>query len=302
MNEQKPLVSVIVASYNHAPYIEECILSVMRQTYPHIELIVIDDGSTDDSVVRIERLRMQYGFDFLIQKNQGLTNTLNSAIARAAGSLIVPFGSDDIMLPERIDKQVSYMWDKPEVGICAGNMELIDSQGQLFPEKRQRRNIAFRRLDFDDVFMERKPFPPAPTLMFRKEALEKVGGFDPTIRLEDLLIELKITHAGYYIDCLSEVLAKYRKHDSNSSKDTKFMVDSVLRTYAFFKDHPQYEFVRTRYLNSMFRKCANRDRTYAWGLLKQIPLRRWNKKTARGIVRLLLPSWKKLKQRFYESK
>ncbi|MFH6599203.1 glycosyltransferase [Ectopseudomonas khazarica] len=283
---KEPVVTVIVASYNHAPYIEQCILSVLQQTYPHIELLVVDDGSTDDSVQRIERLQEQYGFDFRTQKNKGLTCTLNEAIARAKGSLIAPFGSDDIMCPERIAKQVAYMQDKPEVGICAGNIELIDSGGELFPEARQRRDTPFRRLDFDDVFMERKPYPPAPTLLFRKEALEKVGGFDPQIRLEDLLIELKITHAGYYIDCLGEVLAQYRKHASNSSKNTPFMIDSILRTYALFADHPQYEYVRTRFLSSMFLKCSNRDRAYARQLLKQIPFRRWNKKTWRGLGRL----------------
>ncbi|WP_276488269.1 glycosyltransferase [Ectopseudomonas mendocina] len=287
MTEQLPLVTVVIASYNHADYIEQCILSVIRQTYPHIELLVIDDGSTDDSVIRIERLQQEYGFDLRVQQNKGLTHTLNDAIARAQGSLIAPFGSDDIMVPERIAKQVAYMRDKPEVGICAGNIELIDSNGQLFPESRQRRDIPFRRLDFDDVFMERKPYPPAPTLLFRKEALERVGGFDPNIRLEDLLIELKITHAGYYIDCLGEVLAQYRKHASNSSKNTPFMVDSILRTYALFKEHPQYEFVRTRFLSSMFLKCANRDRYYARQLLRQIPLHSWNKKTWRGLGRLL---------------
>lgn len=287
MTEQLPLVTVVIASYNHAPYIERCILSVVQQTYSNIELLVIDDGSTDDSVARIERLQQEYGFEFRVQQNRGLTHTLNDAVSRAQGSLIAPFGSDDIMVPERIAKQVAYMWDKPEVGICAGNIELIDSDGYLFPESRQRRDIAFRRLDFDDVFMERKPYPPAPTLLFRKEALERVGGFDPEIRLEDLLIELKITHAGYYIDCLGEVLAQYRKHGSNSSKNTPFMVDSILRTYALFRDHPKYEFVRTRFLSSMFLKCSNRDRDYAWQLLRQIPLHRWNKKTWRGLGRLL---------------
>lgn len=287
MTQQQPLVTVIVASYNHAPYIEQCLLSVVQQTYPNIELLVIDDGSTDDSVVRIQRLQQQYGFDFRVQQNKGLTHTLNEAVARAQGSLIAPFGSDDIMVPERIAKQVAYMQDKPEVGICAGNIELIDSAGQLFPESRQRRDTAFRRLDFDDVFMERKPYPPAPTLLFRKEALERVGGFDPQIRLEDLLIELKITHAGYFIDCLGEVLAQYRKHGSNSSKNTPFMVDSILRTYALFSAHPQYEFVRTRFLSSMFLKCSNRDRQYARQLLRQIPFRSWNKKTWRGLGRLL---------------
>jgi alpha-1,3-rhamnosyltransferase len=286
MTDKEPLVTVIIASYNHAPYIEKCILSVVTQTYQNIELLVIDDGSKDDSVERIERLQRQYRFDLRVQQNRGLTHTLNEAIARANGTLIAPFGSDDIMVSERIAKQVVYMQGKPEVGICAGNIELIDSNGQLFPESRQRRNIAFRRLDFDDVFMERKPYPPAPTLLFRKEALECVGGFDPDIRLEDLLIELKVTHAGYYIDCLEEVFAQYRKHDNNSSKNTSFMVDSILRTYALFQDHPQYEFVRTRFLSSMFLKCSNRDHAYARQLLRQIPFRDWNKKTWRGLARL----------------
>lgn len=133
MSAAQPVVSVIIASYNHGRYIEECILSVLGQTYPNIELLVIDDGSTDDSVERIQRLQAVHGFDFRVQQNQGLTNTLNEAVARCSGSLIVPFGSDDIMLPERIAVQVAYMDGKPEVGICAGNIELIDADGNLFP-------------------------------------------------------------------------------------------------------------------------------------------------------------------------
>ena len=289
MNIPLPLVTVIVASYNHGPYIEACLLSVLQQSYPNIELLVIDDGSSDDSVARIEKLQNEHGFDFRVQKNQGLTRTLNAAIARAKGSLIAPFGSDDIMFPERIAKQVHYMQDKPEVGICAGNIELMDSEGNPFPEKRQQRDIPFRRLDFEDVFLERKPYPPAPTLLFRKEALEKVSGFDPEIRLEDLLIELKITHAGYYIDCLGEPLARYRKHATNTYKNHRFMADNILRTYTVFKDHPQYEAVRIRFLSSMFLKCANRDRALAREFLAQIPISQWNKKVWRGLVRLLLP-------------
>lgn len=286
MSHPNPLVSVVIASYNHAPYIEACIKSVLAQTYPYIELLVVDDGSTDDSVDRISRLQAEHGFDFQVQQNQGLTRTLNSAIARAKGELIVPFGSDDIMLPERLAKQVAYLADKPEVGICAGNIELIDSEGKLFSESRQRRDIPFRRMDFDDVFMERKPYAPATTLMIRKEALDKVGGFDPEIRLEDLAIELKITHAGYYIDCLGEVLACHRKHKTNSSKNHRFMIDSILRIYELYSDHPQYEFVRTRFLSSMFLKCSNRDRKLARELLAQIPFKNWSKKTWRGLMRL----------------
>lgn len=282
--QEGPLVSVIIASYNHAPYIEASIESVLAQSYRNIELLVIDDGSKDDSVERIRRLQEEHAFDFRVQQNQGLSRTLNEAIARARGSLIAPFGSDDIMLPERIAKQVAYLQDKPEVGICAGNIQEIDEHGNF---RGVTKDLPLRRLDFEDAFLDRKPGPPAPTLLFRREALEKVGGFDPQIRLEDLLIELKVTRAGYFIDVLPDVLALYRVHATNTYKNYRFMVDNVLKTYAQFADHPACAEVCARFRNSMLLKCARTDRALARELLRDIPLRAWNAKTLRGLWRML---------------
>lgn len=286
MSNESPLVSVIVSCYNHEKYIEECILSVINQDYKNIELLVVDDGSRDASVEIINQLKETYGFYFLAQKNKGLTRTLNETIAKSKGEYIIPFGSDDVMLPHRVSAQIEYIKDKPEVGICGGNIELIDSDGVLYPEKRQSRDTPFRRLNFEDVFLERKPYVPATTLLIRRDALEKVGGFDEDNRLEDLMIELKITKAGYYIDCIPVVLAQYRKHATNTYKNHKFMIDSILDTYARFSDHPDYEFVKYKFLNSMFLKVANRDRRLARSLLKEIPFSQWNKKTWRGLLRL----------------
>ncbi|MFI8745640.1 glycosyltransferase [Pseudomonas sp. NPDC077186] len=286
-DSSQPLVSVIIASYNHAPYIEASIESVLQQSYPNLELLVVDDGSRDDSVARIEALQKVHGFDFRVQANKGLSYTLNETIERARGSLIAPFGSDDIMLPQRIATQVAYMADKPEVGICAGAIQTIDADGKPGAKPRA---LPLRRLDFDDVFMDRKPGAPAPTLLFRREALERVGGFEPEVRLEDLMIELKITHAGYFIDILGEPLALYRVHDSNTYKNYRFMVDNVLKTYARFSDHPAYPEVCARFRNSMLLKCARSDRALAWALLREIPPRFWRWKTLRGLARMLLPT------------
>ena len=268
-----PLVSVIIASYNHGPYIEASILSVLQQSYPNVELLVIDDGSSDDSVERIRRLQAAHGFDFRVQQNQGLSRTLNEAIARAKGELIAPFGSDDIMLRERLARQVAYLEGKPEVGICAGNIQEIDADGTFLAPPRA---LPLRRLDFEDVFLDRKPGAPAPTLLFRREALERVGGFDPEIRLEDLLIELKITRAGFYLDILPDVLAQYRVHATNTYKNYRFMVENVLKTYAQFADHPAYAEVCARFRNSMLLKAARGDRALALELLRGLPLRYWN--------------------------
>jgi alpha-1,3-rhamnosyltransferase len=279
---------VIIASYNHARYIEASINSVINQTYKNIELLVIDDGSKDDSPAVLKRLQEQHGFDLRFQANQGLARTLNDAIARAKGDLIVPFGSDDIMLPHRIATQVEYMNGKPEVGICSANIETIDQDGNVMGAREQRnRNLPFRRLDFDDLFLDRKPGPMAATLMLRREALEKVGGFNHDIRLEDVYIELSIARAGYFIDVLGEVLAQYRDHPTNTFKNGRFMVDNVLRTFAVFSDHPQYEQVCMKFRNSMVLKYANRDKALSREILSEIPLRYWNKKTLRGIWRMI---------------
>lgn len=283
----QPLVSVIIASYNHAPYIEASILSVLGQSYPNIELLVVDDGSRDDSVSRIEALQAIHGFDFRSQANKGLSSTLNEAISRAKGSLIAPFGSDDVMLAGRIAAQVAYMADKPEVGICAGSILTIDAAGRPCGKER---DLPQRRLDFEDVFLDRKPGAPAPTLLFRREALERVGGFDPEVRLEDLMIELKITRAGYFIDILATPLALYRVHESNTYKNYRFMVDNVLRTYEHFSDHPDYSKVCARFRNSMLLKCARQDKALARELLAGLPVVAWNLKTLRGVWRFLLPA------------
>lgn len=283
-----PLVTVIIASYNHGPYIEAAIESVLNQTYSPIELLVVDDGSTDDSVTRIRGLQAKHGFDFREQRNQGLTRTLNDAIARAQGVYIAPFGSDDIMLPERIAVQVAYMADKPEVGLCGGNIEFIHADGSPYPDAEQKqRDLGPQHIDFDDVFLQRKPIPPTATLMFRKEALEKVGGFNPEIRLEDVYIWLKLTAAGYYIDRIPVLMARYRKHATNTYKNLRFMSDSLLRTYSEYAAHPAYDAVRSRLLNSLFLKAADRDKALARELLGQLPLRGWTLKTVRGVVRYL---------------
>lgn len=284
-HDSRPLVSVIVSSYNHAPYVEACIESVLAQTYPNIELLVVDDGSHDGSVEKLCALQQRLGFDFRVQENKGLARTLNDCIARSRGGLIAPFGSDDVMLPDRIEKQVAYLQGKPEVGICAGSIVHVDANGEPVLRRDRRREI--RRLNFDDVFLAIKDGAPAPTLLFRREALECVGGFDPSVKLEDLLIELKITQAGYFIDVLPDVLAQYRVHQTNTYKNRRFMIEAVLATYDQFRDHPAYEQVCARFRNSMLLKCAADDKPLAKELLAQLPVRHWNAKTLRAITRLL---------------
>ncbi|WP_426415760.1 glycosyltransferase family 2 protein [Aestuariirhabdus sp. LZHN29] len=284
MAESSPLVSVIVACYNHAQYIEACLSSILRQTYPAIELIVIDDGSKDASVEVISALAKQHNFYFEAQANIGLSATLNKGIEIAKGEYIITFGSDDIMMLDRIEKQVAHMQANPDLGLCGGNMLKINEHGTIL--SRQKVN-GEDRLNFEDVLLGRKEGTPAPTLFFRKEALEKAGGFHPEIKLEDLYIELKISSLGYPIGYMNDILAYYRVHPNNTYKNYRYMIDNVLRTYEEFSDHPDYWQAYYKFLNSMFVKCAPKDKPLARELLKQIPLREYRMKTLKGIGRLL---------------
>ncbi|WP_331000026.1 glycosyltransferase [Pseudothauera nasutitermitis] len=282
---QKGLVSVVISSYNHEPYIEEAILSVLGQSYPSVELLVVDDGSTDNSVERIRRLQERHGFDFRVQQNKGLTRTLNEAFARAKGEFFAPFGSDDIMLPDRLAVQMAHMEGKPEVGICSGNMQLIRADGSRYSNADPGEHAPYRRLQFDDLFRNRKSGISAPTMLIRREAFEKAGGFNPDIRLEDLYIQLKITRLGYCVDALGVLMAKYRKHETNAHKNIRFMTESILRIYAEYSDHPDYDRVRYRFINSMFAKSAKRDHQLARELLAMLPLREWTPRTLKSLIR-----------------
>ncbi len=127
----------------------------------------------------------------------------------------------------------------------------------------------------------------AATLLFRKSALQAIGGFNPDIRLEDLYVELKIAEAGWKIGIMQDVLAYYREHATNTIKNLHFMHHAVLKTYACFAQHPGYDEVRAHWINHQFLRAANRDKAFAKECLRQLPLRYWNLKTLRGIWRLL---------------
>ncbi|HEX4909124.1 MAG TPA: glycosyltransferase [Permianibacter sp.] len=274
-----PAVSVVIASYNHRPWIVESIQSVLAQRGLDFELIVIDDGSSDGSEQVIAPLAAEHQFHFEQQPNMGLARTLNKALGLARGRYFAPFGSDDRMRPGRLALQQAHLDNHLELVISAGNIFKIDEHGQPLAAKKQRHYPA-RELDFADVFLNRKPGAPAPTLLFRTEALRRVGGFNPEIRLEDLYIELKLTESGGRIGILEDVLADYRIHGKNTYQNLRFMYENVSRTYSAFSQHPEYSQARAAFLNSMLRKAMKRDRGVAKTVLadlgwKQLDYRNW---------------------------
>ena len=270
-------------------YINQCIDSVLQQTYSNIELIVIDDGSTDKSADILQQLSQTHHFSFERQSNMGLTKTLNKAIAKSKGQYIAPLGSDDYLMLDKIQKQVAFLEHHPDIAVVGGNILCIDEQSNIKPKQRIR---EYREVDFQSAFLTPKQIPAAPTVMIRAEVLAEVNGFNTKINLEDLDLWLRITHAGYKIAVLNDILAYYREHKSNSYKNYQFMTESLMQTYAPYSNEPGYSDIKNQVLLRMFLKVAKKDRHYAWKILKQISPRYYNWKLVRGLFHFLLPDKK----------
>ncbi|RLD73555.1 MAG: glycosyltransferase family 2 protein [Bacteroidetes bacterium] len=289
MESIQPLVSIIVSCYNHEDYITPCIESIVRQTYKNIELIVIDDGSTDKSADILQQLSQKYHFSFERQENMGLTRTLNKALSQAKGKYIAPIGSDDILMLDKTEKQVEFLKNHHDIAVVGGNIICIDDNGNI---KQKQRFKDYREIDFKDVFLTPKQIPAAPTVMIRASVLSEVNGFNTETNLEDLDLWLRITHAGYRIAVLNDVLAYYREHSSNSYKNYQFMTESLMQTYADYNNEPEYPDVKNQVLLRMFLKVSKKDRAYAWKILKQISPKYYNWKVVRGLFHLILPDKK----------
>lgn len=282
-----PLVTIVVPSYNHARYIEQCIHSILQQTYSNIELIAIDDGSSDGSAEILERLAREHGFQFYAQENMGLPKTLNKALALAKGEYFCPMGSDDVMLPEKTALQVAFLEAHPEAGFCCGNARFIDQNGDFIPRHNSRFKTETLLMDFNQYFGNRKAGIIAPSTMIRTALLREVGGYDTSIRLEDAAMWLKLTWMGYKIGFIHDIILHYRKHPTNTSKSARFMYESLLKTYEPYREHPAYPRVFNRFLMTVFITAAKRQQIdLAREALARIEPRFYNRKVLRGLVYL----------------
>lgn len=216
-----PLVSVFVACYNHEKYVKETIESIINQTYKNIELIVIDDGSKDNSPKVIQELAEKYGFTFIHRPNKGLSATLNEGIKLSNGKYFCACASDDIYMFDKIEKQVEFMENTFEcniAGVC-GYVDLI-KKGKVI--KSSKKKYIMEKYTFQDI-LKHKFYLPAPTSFFRTDILINVGGFDEDTSLEDWAIYLKLSYNGFSLIRLPHLMTYYRQHESNYSNDIKNM-------------------------------------------------------------------------------
>ena len=219
MNYQ-PLVSVVIPSYNHAPYIEATISSVLAQTYPHLELFVIDDGSRDDSVARITRLldeRKDARATLIARENRGLCATLNEGLRLSRGRYFAYLGSDDLWEPVKLERQVAALEAAGErVGAAYSDSYVIDAEGKLLD--RYGRQYRYRSGDIYRDLLVMDYMPPSPTNLFVREKLIAVGGFNEDVTIEDYEAWLRLTRR-FHVIYQPDVLASFRIHRTNTSSN-----------------------------------------------------------------------------------
>lgn len=239
----QPLVSVAIPAYNHAAYIEACLASVCAQSYPELELVLIDDGSQDDTleVARrfLEPRRARFRRIVLErQENQGVSATSNAVIAASRGEWVHLLGSDDVLRPEKVERiqQAIAEWNCPDLALVHADADYIDQHGLLLKRqpRRSRPPPGPEREAWRWLFIGRH-YVFNPTLALRRAAVLSIGGFDPQLPQEDLDCFLRLS-ARYPIARVPELLASYRKHPGNNLRRRVRVLGALFLTYGKFLD------------------------------------------------------------------
>ena len=239
-----PLVSVAVPAYNHAKYIEACLASVCAQTYPELELVVIDDGSQDDTLQVAERFLDRHRGRFrrvalTRQKNQGVSATSNACIEACQGEWVHLLGSDDVLYPDKIGRiqQSIIEWACEDLALVHTDADFIDEHGDKLAQRRRKPRStagidrhAYRWLFFGEHSVIN------PTIALKREPFLSIGGFDRDLALEDLDCWLRLS-VRFATARLPEVLACYRKHPGNTLRRRVKMLAAQFFTYAKFLEN-----------------------------------------------------------------
>jgi glycosyltransferase involved in cell wall biosynthesis len=240
-----PTVSVLIKSYNHAPYVRQTIESVLGQSYQDFEIVVTDDASTDATAAIVRtfddpRVRLEVN-----ARNLGISGAMNATMNRARGRYLAILNSDDWALPDRLERQVEFLDSNPHVSIVSSLPLPVDERGEVTSAFNDfERPLAFpdfsRRTWLRHFFFESNCIC-APSAMIRREAYEAVGLYERRLtNLQDFDMWIRMLLAGHSIHVMQTPTTAFRVRDSNHNmsagrSDTKLRVpfefSQILRRY-----------------------------------------------------------------------
>ena len=206
-------VSVLIPVYNCGPYLDEALWSVRRQTYSDFEVVVVNDGSTDDSLAVLRRHADEDSRIVVLDRpNGGIVVALNAGLAACRGELIARMDGDDVTVPNRLALQVEAMDRDPSLAAVGGQAVLTDAAGRVTG----RVDYPLDHGEIDAFSIERGSCGMLhPTTMFRTSVLREVGGYRDAYRYaEDLDLYLRLAER-HRLANLAQVLLRWRRHDDS---------------------------------------------------------------------------------------
>lgn len=220
-------ISIIIPCYKYAHYLKECIESVRKQTYPNIEVIVVSDGSPDNTM----EVAKELGVTAYEKPNGGLSSARNYGIERATGEFIMCLDADDRLTPGAIEEHMALIEDDTTLAQCA-LMEFQDRHNCFLPSKE---SGLVRVMQANSIFCN---------AVFSKKLWEKVGGFDEgeTIRLgyEDWEFWIRCLAAGANLRTSDYIALRYRIHGKNMTSETSHPNAQKLYRYIYDKHRALY--------------------------------------------------------------
>ena len=255
-----PLVSVVIPVYNGEAFILECLRSVAAQTYPKLQIIVVDDGSTDRTAELVRQSGMNT--ELVSQDHKNLPSARNTGIRHATGDFIALLDSDDLWHPDKIEAQVSMMMENPEAGLIFTDTEKIFPSGKTRRQKDKKQlSKKINQQDPFPVLIKKNVIVPSSVLI-RTSVFEKIGYFDEALNsCEDWEFWLRFPVHHLPIFFLDRVLTKYRFHGGNMSTKADAMQQGRLQVLTkVFEDpllDPKYLRYKNRAFASIYAEAAN---------------------------------------------
>jgi glycosyltransferase involved in cell wall biosynthesis len=254
---EEPLVSVIIPTYNRAEFVGEAVQSVLCQTYKKLEIIVVDDGSTDDTskVLKEYRGRIRY----IYQERGERSRARNRGFRRSSGCYVAFLDSDDLWLPEKIEKQLDVFEKKRDVGLVYTSVQFIDYYGNPYNGAicwdalaRKRRSL------YEDLMTDNVISGSTSAVMVRRECLKKVGLFDESMNAcEDLDLWRRVAE-HYTFHKITAPLVKLRIHPNNTQGRLSIMAEGYEIILNKISQHTpaQFEYYKNQAIIKLLSKIA----------------------------------------------
>jgi glycosyltransferase involved in cell wall biosynthesis len=225
------LVSVVIATFNMGRYLPQAVQSVLSQTYTNVEILIIDDGSTDDTAQIIRRWEQDERVRVYRQSNGGQAQARNRGVALSKGRYVAFLDADDEWLSHKLSRQMP-LFANPQVGVVYSEYECMDGEGRALPKPptRMYRGRVTAALLIDN-------FVSFQTAVVRRECLERHGAFDESVRMgDDYDLWLRLS-AHYEFDFIPQPTARYRVWSGQMSKNYRRRYESAIRTMQRFLEH-----------------------------------------------------------------